>query len=59
MFMTCLVQSVINFSSLVLTLVCVCSYYCTPGVSVCYVWQWPEQRLCCGCGRPEDQLVLC
>lgn len=41
------------------TSLCVCSYHCAPGVSVCYIWQWPEQCLCCGCGRPEDKLVLC
>lgn len=38
---------------------CVHSYHCAPGVGVCDIWQWPEQCLCCGCGRPEDQSVLC
>lgn len=41
------------------TSLCVCSYHCAPRVSVCYIWQWPEQCVCCGCGRPEDKLELC
>ena len=37
----------------------VCSDRSPPGVCVCYLRQWPEQCLCGGRGRPEDQSVLC
>lgn len=39
--------------------VCVYSNHRAPGVGVCYIWQWVEQCLCCGCRRPEDQSLLC
>lgn len=47
---------VLNLASV---LFCVCSNHCAPGVSLCHLWQWLKQCLCSGCGRPEDQCLLC